>query len=352
MMKIRLLLPMALLWFGNAVYADELAFRNGDRLTGELTSVEEGVLSFKTPFGELKAKIEEISGLQMEAPLDVKIGEKTTSMAVKTDEQGAFSIGDSTYTLADIASISPPPAESVRLSEWARWSGSLAASVVWVDGNTHSVDYHGEINLTRDQTQKNEDFKNRLTLHGAYDYGYTNTALTKRHGHGNFKWEVFFSARFGFYVEGSWRYDYEAGIERKNTLGLGVTVKAVDEETLKITLGAGASYLGTFYSDKVLREAKAAGAAVDEFDEYPAFRAFLDVAWKLPLDFEFHHNSSTYKSLLDTDRWQIENVTSLSRKLGGGWFIKLSAVYAYIHPPAYERQRFDATMMLSVVFKF
>ena len=75
-----------------------------------------------------------------------------------------FSWKGRTLPLSEVVSILPPPKKELRLSEPERWSGNVGFAVTWTDGNTHTLVYHGELNLLRDQSQKPEPFKNKLNV--------------------------------------------------------------------------------------------------------------------------------------------------------------------------------------------
>jgi len=345
-------LLIALCFFagGATLSAGEITLENGDTLTGKVAKLEKGELAFETPFGTVVVPVEKIASLEMEEGLLVKVGDAAPKAgAIDTDEKGVFAWGDEEARLGDIVSIRPAPK---KITEFMRWSGSLDASVTWTDGNTHTLVYHAGLSVTRDQTGAREPFQNRFGLALAYDYGKSDGEQNKRRGSGLAKEALFFHPRLAAYLEGSWIYDFEAGIERKNTLGAGLSWNAVKEEGVRLDVELGVSYVGTFYNDHAIRAARAAGQTPVTFEEYPAGRAMAEFDLALPLGFAFHHKTVVFVSLEDAGKHTLHSETSVARALTGGWFLKLTVRYDYVEPPAFGKKRGDATYLLSVVFKF
>jgi putative salt-induced outer membrane protein YdiY len=335
-----------------SVFADEVNLKNGDKITGEVKTWKEGKLTFKTGHGELTIPMKEIGRLVMKKNKPIQIGKaKAKAGTIVTDEKGRFSWEGKKHTLADITSIVTPP-EKKKLTELQRWSGELGFALTWTDGNTHNLLYHGDLKLKRDQSQEVEEFRNKLSINLSYDYGKSGGDQIKRKGMGATKWDLFLHKCLSAYVEGSWLYDYEGGIERKNTLGAGLSCKAVDEKELKVTFDLGLSYVVIFYNGKALRAATAAGKTPVPFEEYPAMRAMAEVAWNLPWDFDFAHKTVLLKSLKEVEKYFLETETSISRKITSSWFFKLSAKFTFVEPPAPGKVRWDSTYILSLAFKF
>ncbi|MHC4778117.1 MAG: DUF481 domain-containing protein [Planctomycetota bacterium] len=352
MKTILFVLPFAALIAG-PLFADDLALKNGDKVSGEVQKLLEGKLAFKTAHGELTVPQGEVASLVMKKGLLVQVGEGAPkTAAVSTDSAGRWNWEGKKVSISDIISILPLPVEPKPPSETERWSGSLGLSIVWTDGNTHNLSVHGAMGLTRDQTKAGESFKNKFHLDLKYDYGVSAGEQYKRQGFGGAKWDVFLNSFLGVYLEGTWYYDFEAGIERKNTLGVGLSSKLVDDETLKITFDLGASYVGIFHNGHVLRAAVAAGKSPEPFEEYPALRAMLEISWKTPIGIEFHHKTVHYQSVEEVGTYSFETETSFTRKLAKNWFFKLSVLYVHEEPPAEGKRRGDITYILSIVFKF
>jgi putative salt-induced outer membrane protein YdiY len=352
-MKSSLSIPVVVLLLATPLLADDVVLRNGNKVSGEVQKLEKGKLGFKTPHGELSIPQTELASLTMKNELLVKVGEGAAKKAaVATDPAGQWGWEGKKIKISDIVSILPLPAEPTPPSEGERWSGALGLSVIWTDGNTHNLAVNGSAAFTRDQTKAGESFKNKIHIDLKYSYGVSGGEQYKRQGFGGAKWDSFLHPHLGVYVEGTWAYDFEAGIERKNTLGAGLSSKLVDDGKLKITFDLGASYVGIFHNDHVLREAVAAGKSPHPFEEYPALRAMLEIHWKTPIGIEFHHKTVHYQSMRELGTYSFETETAFSRKLADHWFFKLSVLYTHEEPPAEGKRRGDITYILSVVFKF
>ena len=333
--------------------ADEVRLKNGQRFTGEVEELKGGALKFKTAYGTMTIPQAEVAELKMEKPLQVTLpGAGPVSLALRTDAKGVFAIEGRKSPIAQVESILPPPPLPVPPTELGRWAGDLGVAVTWTDGNTHTLTTRGALNLVRDQSGEGEDFRNKATLSLRYAYGKSGGLQIQRQGFASFKWDLFLHPRAGAYVEGTWLYDYEGGFERKNTAGLGLSVKAVDEETLKVTLDLGVSYIGMFYNDRTIAASVAAGGNPAPSKEFAALRGMLDVLWKLPEDFDLHHKSVVYKSLNDSSSYLLDTETSLSRKITAAWAFQLAFFTHTTEPPAPGKLRTDVEGVLSLLYKF
>src|SRR5215216_5596375 len=69
---------------GSAVYADEVLFNNGDRLTGKVVSVDDGKMTIDTKLaGEVKVDMKDVKTFTTDAPVEIRMkdGERITARA-------------------------------------------------------------------------------------------------------------------------------------------------------------------------------------------------------------------------------------------------------------------------------
>src|SRR6478735_8657163 len=94
--------------------ADELFFKNGDHLTGEVVRLEGGTMVFKTRHvGEIKANLSDLESVKTDKPVDVRLTDGTQARATVSDaKEGEVTIGQGTpaartVPTKDLAAINP-----------------------------------------------------------------------------------------------------------------------------------------------------------------------------------------------------------------------------------------------------
>jgi hypothetical protein len=274
----------------------------------------------------------------MDSPKEVEIkGRKPERLAVRTDAKGNFKYAGRGFKLSDILSIRVP---WTKPDEMARWSGNVGLSVTVTDGNTRDTNVHGELNLVRDQSHPLETLRNRFTAGAKYDYGFSNGEKTRNKGWAGAKLDIFIVDCVGAYLDGAVSFDELAGVDRKTRAGFGATCSS-GIFGVKYALSAGISYMDIVYDETPKRR---------DTDMY--LKAALSVSTALPLDFDLSAEGEIYLNLSDTDAYLGQVGAALSKKLGGGWFIRGSVEYEYNSRPAQGKLRGDTAYNLSLVLKF
>ncbi|MHC4229857.1 MAG: hypothetical protein ACYSW0_20675, partial [Planctomycetota bacterium] len=96
--------------------ADELLFKNGDRLTGKIAHLVDGKLVFKSDIaGEVTVKLSDIRTLGSDDPIEVNLKDNTGfKQKILSAEAGRFGVEGSDalkaqeFAVDDIVSINPP----------------------------------------------------------------------------------------------------------------------------------------------------------------------------------------------------------------------------------------------------
>src|SRR3954469_681383 len=128
------MLPVCVLAFCFALpaYADEVRLKNGDRITGFVSSLAGGTLTFKAAGAELKLAWTDVTSLAIEQPMLVTVGTAVPTSAVfaAADSSGRVTLmPGGPVALVDLVALSrPQPA-------WA-FAGGAGAGIVETAGNT------------------------------------------------------------------------------------------------------------------------------------------------------------------------------------------------------------------------
>jgi putative salt-induced outer membrane protein YdiY len=133
------LLAGALLLIQTTSFADELKMKNGDRITGKIVQLQDGVLKLKTEYaGVLDIRWNEIETLQTDEAVDILMKDESLFSTVIQGTEGdatKFLASDGSFAreayLSDVAAINPDPPLTGTL-----YSGRINAGLNISDGNT------------------------------------------------------------------------------------------------------------------------------------------------------------------------------------------------------------------------
>lgn len=221
--------------------ADEVRFKNGDKLTGTVLSAEGGKLKVKTAVaGEVVVDMADVATFTTDAPIEVrtKTNEIINAPAAAATTQGAVSVAKAGSAAQDV------PLDSVKYINFDQaWSGAIIGNALFARGNT----YADQAGLAFDATRRTLD--DRWTFDGAYNFGRQKDPTTgdKITSIDNFfaagKYDYFFTEKF--YGYGSFRYDHDriADLDRRLTPSVGVGYQWFDEADFKFNTEAGIAYV-------------------------------------------------------------------------------------------------------------
>jgi len=113
-MKLLTILVAMLFLMGSPVFADELIFKNGDHLTGRLTNLIDGKITFDAKtVGTVTVNISDIETIATDDPVEVHLTNgETIKMKLMSVKGGFFSLDSPDMRIfsdKDVVSINPPP---------------------------------------------------------------------------------------------------------------------------------------------------------------------------------------------------------------------------------------------------
>src|SRR5690606_25078483 len=168
-----------------AAWADSITLINGDRITGTLTSLEDGTAVFVTPYGELRIAQDQIAAVATDGPVVVNGAAPEAAGRLETRDGQVFVVSPESGKAIDVLALGeiqtlarpdsvPEPeaditaaaaAEEAEAEAEARlWSGAVEAGLSWRSGQTNSLESHTTVSAVR----KRERDTLTLTASGAY----------------------------------------------------------------------------------------------------------------------------------------------------------------------------------------
>lgn len=237
----RLFFCLLLLLGPAAGWADEVHLKNGDRLTGEIVNMEDGVLTLRTEYsGEIKINWSEVLSLASDKP-----------MAIQVPGQGNGGVGDfftggriviqakelgpgGTIPLSDVSAINVGPIQ---------YRGTVTIGGNSTQGNTETtaINAGGRLLMRAD--------RQRLTLEAKYNYGEAGDTVTARNSWGSLKYDFFLSKKVFLNASGLLEKDTFQRLNLRTTLGAGLGYQFLDTRRTTLSGELGAAYVNEHYTN-------------------------------------------------------------------------------------------------------
>ena len=231
---------LALLWMTAPAHADEVLLTNGDRLTGQVVKMEDGVLSLKTTYGgEIKIAWGEVQSIKTDKPITLKVPGKSNGIV------SDFLIGG--YDFLEVNALSPnnpvPLADVKGINiGFAQYRGNFTLGGNNTSGNTNTKAVNGAVRLTVRAD------RHRLFLEATYNYGEADDRLTARNSMAQAKYDYFISKKVFLDAFGLWEKDTFQNLQLRYTLGSGIGYQFFDTDRTSLSISMGPSYVNEHYT--------------------------------------------------------------------------------------------------------
>jgi putative salt-induced outer membrane protein YdiY len=267
--KIPAILMMVLLFGISTAAADELHLKNGDRITGEVISMENNKLVFKTAYaGQITVEWQDVASLTTESPITVKLGDDISlhgtaepardgEIRVKQEK-----IAESaTFDISKVTQINPKPKPTIKIS------GRANIGLSRTTGNTDT----GAAHLDGKFTARTE--KNRTTVSGEYDWEQSDGVNTVKKALGGIEYDQFFTQKWYGYGKVGLEYNKFRDLNLRTDVGVGPGYQVFESNELNLKFEGGLSYVNDDYMDRKDQNYAAYRLAAD-YDQY-LFNKFL-----------------------------------------------------------------------------
>ena len=266
---------LLLLSLPHTATADEVLLRNGDRLSGEIVSMEKELLVLKSEIVEEKLSIE------LKDIVCIRSGRKLPAV-FKNEEMviGTLSCPENGMIAIDSENLGNlPPLALSRLQSInpSTYSGlfNLGGELNRGNSNTSSVNFESKFQV--------RTHKHRFTVDVTHNFGETNGDVTIRNSSGSLKYDFFSGEKVYSYAQSLNEQDPFANLNLRNTDGLGMGYQFSETRKLNLFVELGISF---FNEDVIIGNDKriAAGRWAVGFDwEFIPRRIWL-----------YHHEEGYY----------------------------------------------------------
>jgi hypothetical protein len=311
---------------------DEVKLKNGDRLTGKVTSLAGGKLVLETTHsGILKIDWAQVVSVKSDAPIKVTLvtGEvlegKVSAGAdgrLKVDTAGAAAPVE--VDLAKVKYFNQPPTQ---------WHGSLNAAGKVTEGNSRTKAFLVSAEATR------ETEADLLLFRAIFHYGQQEGVLTERNSYGIGKYQYKLGAGFYGYLSEELSSDTFKDIDLESITSVGGGLDILKESWIDFSAEAGIAYFSTQHK-------------VNPNESHLGARAATKLRVALPLGFELKDIFIIYPNFKESQNYQLRNEATLGTALGGGWNLLGGVITEYNHQPSPGIKDTDDTYFVGLGYTF
>jgi putative salt-induced outer membrane protein YdiY len=324
------------------VWADEVYFKNGDRLSGEIVRLADGKLLFQSRVaGEVSVNLSEVQTLSSDAPIEVHLADGTVlhqPVTVAEPNQFAIERGEAlraqTFELANVVSINPAAKPT------PKWTGSISGSLTSSHGNTKADSMAGSVNVARrsekDRTTGSADYARREQEDP--DTGIENT--TENWWRAKAQYDYFFSKKFFGFLNGRYEKDAIAMLDRRVVVGGGAGYQWIEAEQTNFSTSLGLASLYEKFDNATDSNSEISAQAGYNFDT---------ILWK---NLKFLHDLTYYPSLGQFSDYYLTTTAELRATMIKNLFASFKVIFDYDASPAMGQGSTDVKYLFGVGLEF
>ena len=245
MLRVTIFLALALP--AAQIRADEVLFKNGDRLTGTIESIEGSKLTIDSKVGgKTTVDLKDVRTFNTDGPLRLKLADGS----VAHQRVAAGPDGQVVVRPDGAGAARNVPLDQIRTAGPAgvKWSGNVVAGGLLARGNTNTDTFNAAVNVVRRSEQ------DRLTFDAGYIFGREHikgihgTHETADDLFGELKYDYFFTEKLYGYADVRAEHDTIAKLNLLLTPGVGAGYQWFDSPDLSFNTEAGIGYLHRQFS--------------------------------------------------------------------------------------------------------
>lgn len=330
-MHVRRVLTALLLFLAPPLAADQVQLANGDRITGTVSTLQDGELSVDTSYaGTVAIDWSQVAGVTTDGAVAVVLADGSQLRGTLSGEDGELRLtpeeqgGGVSFAVADVAAVNPPQVPAVRTR------GGVSVALTATSGNTESDRTYVEGELVA-QTDGNRTTL-KAQLHEAEEDG----RETASKSFASLGYDQFLGERWYLTANASGAEDEFQDLKLRTTLGLGGGYRFADREAFRLSAELGVSYVNEDFS-------------TTPDDDYPAGRWALDLSRKLGDGAtELFHDHQVLIALDDSDDLLLRTRSGVRFSLFEGFAAAVQLNYDRDEQPAPGRRQDDRTWSLTL----
>ena len=328
--------------FVQTVYADELVFTNGDRLTGKIDHALDGKLVFKSDMaGKMTVEISKIQTFSTDEAIKIHLKDGSvlvqkivSSTAGKFAVEGTDTVKAQDFDLADISSINPPPMPK------PKWTGNVSAAVTSTHGNTKTEAVSASVNLSK-RTEKDRTKISADYARGEQEDPDTGEQKTTEDWwRTKAKYDYFFSKKFYGYLDGRYETDKIAELDRRVIVGGGCGYQWIESENMNFSIEGGLASLYEKYENQTDSNTELSAQLGYNFDK------------KLAKGLKFIHDLTYYPSIEKFSDYYLTSTGEIRAHFTERMFLNFKVILNYDRSPAVGAGTTDTKYLLGLGYSF
>lgn len=345
-MRRMILAVVVVFGFCSVGWGDVIVFKSGGRLTGKVLEVGGGKMKFASvEVGEVTAEIGKIVSISSDEDVELHLagGEVVKTKLLGSRDGYVRIVSDGREIgLSEVVAINPPGKPAVK------WHGDVTAGFSSTHGNT--FDESGNVSFNA----KRRSEENRVTIAGRYLISRTRDADSgdKTTSEENVtlsgKYDRFWTEKFYSYVNGSFKKDHIADLDRRLIGGVGLGYQWAEGEELSFSTDLGVSELCEQYTSKDATT----GASIRTKNDEVSVRAGYILDWKINGKLTLLHKMDYYPSMADVADYFLTTDAELRLALTESLFASVKTIFDYDSTPAEGNTSTDTKYILGVGWKY
>lgn len=320
---------------GGDVLADEVILTNGDRLTGRIIEIRDGILTLETDYSDpIKLKFEAVDRMSSSEPVELHLtngeilkGKINTDAERQVSVEAASGREKVAVGLDNIAALNPPPKKPVT------WKGNVTVGGNWQDGNSDTM------NISAGGLATRRTEKDRFRINFLYNLTEESGQRTAENTYGQLKYDYFVNPKWYLYLNVDMLTDEFQDIKFRTSVGPGVGYQIWEEDDKALNFEAGLSYTS---EDRDL----------GEDTDWISARLGADFLYRLFERVVFTDQFVIYPNLDDTGEYTLRNEAALVTDIGSSWALSLSNIWARNSNPGPLVEEDDFTWILGLQYTF
>jgi putative salt-induced outer membrane protein YdiY len=307
--------------------ADELTFKNGDRLTGSVVNLVDGKLTFKSALaGTVTVGIGDLRSFTTEGPVKVILKDgSTVQLPVRAGAaDGRVAVGDREVAFADIQVINPAK---------SRWEGNATLGFSSIHSSTDTNNLSFQLGVKRETKTTLTDIQANYQFSREDEHTTANTAFLG--GDYNFGRQN----RLYGYVNGSLKHDAVQHLDLRSILGGGVGYQWVRSPGFNFRTEGGISWVREDFSNASTSSKLALrlGYLLDK------------QLWKNGL---LKHDLFFYPKFSDFGDYYLITTVGIEQSLAGSWYANAKVIYDYTSMPAPDVKKSTSQFIVGLGKRF
>jgi len=325
MAKQRLLFILFILCvLSTPVSAGKIYLTNGDRLTGTVTQMVDGIVTVKTELaGVVTVEMNAIRSIQTDAPVQVHYTDGTVAEEALTE----------TTDMSRITAINPPAPEK------PRWKGDLSAGAVYSSGNTKNESYAFSANLKK----RTDNDRTTLKADAARKKERTSTGedeVTEDWWKTSVKYDYFLSPKWYLFGQGRYETDKIANLNRRIILGGGTGYQWIESDRTNLSTEVGLAWVEESYDDEQGTDSHMSAQAGYHFDH------------RFNETFSFINDLTYYPSTEKFSDYYLTASAELRAKINSHLFTNFKVLFDYDATPAQDQTNTDVKYIFGAGLSF